>query len=356
MNLLVCFYIGGGYKMNNNNFFINYKKYYMTINIILLLMLSTFVSIGYSALNASFFVTGDLTYEGQTFYRLIANSSKGLDTNIDFSVAPTSSGVYKLSSTNNDKYPVYYYRGSVSNNHVKFAKFCWNIVRTTSTGGVKLIYNGEIASNGSCNNDPIVSTVVNTNFNSDYSSNDSASYVLADGTDSGAKLTVDQWYTFHMTGYTNKLEDTVWCNDKSVYEDNYDYSTGMGTILYGGYGRYYNTKKPTVVCERIEDSYTVTSNSGNKKLKYPAALLTIDEVMMAGEAGYLSRGQKWWIMTPGNGCGGSYGCARMFYFDGTYIDNSDPDASFGLRPSVSLIPGIAISGGNGTSGNPYVVS
>jgi len=61
--------------------------------------------------------------------------------------------------------------------------------------------------------------------------------------------------------------------------------------------------------------------------------------------GYLSRGQKWWIMTPGNGCSGPYGCARMFYFDRTYVDNSDSDASFGLRPSISLIHGIVISGG-----------
>ena len=38
--------------------------------------------------------------------------------------------------------PVYYYKGNVENNNVLFAGFCWKIVRTTETGGVKLIYNG----------------------------------------------------------------------------------------------------------------------------------------------------------------------------------------------------------------------
>ncbi len=80
----------------------------------------------------------------QTLYRLMADSSIGLDTNVDFSKSPTDddSGVYTIASTKDDKYPVHYYRGNIDNNNVLFAGFCWKMVRTTSTGGVKLIYNG----------------------------------------------------------------------------------------------------------------------------------------------------------------------------------------------------------------------
>ncbi len=80
----------------------------------------------------------------QTLYRLMADSSIGLDTNVDFSSAPTdaNSGVYTIASTASDTYPVHYYRGKIKNNNVLFAGFCWKMVRTTSTGGVKLIYNG----------------------------------------------------------------------------------------------------------------------------------------------------------------------------------------------------------------------
>lgn len=52
-------------------------------------------------------------------------------------------GIYIKSDTSEDDYPIYYYRGDVSNNNIIFADKCWKIVRTTDTGGTKLIYNGE---------------------------------------------------------------------------------------------------------------------------------------------------------------------------------------------------------------------
>ncbi len=38
---------------------------------------------------------------------------------------------------------VYYYAGDVDNNNIYFNNYCWKMVRTTETDGVKLIYNGE---------------------------------------------------------------------------------------------------------------------------------------------------------------------------------------------------------------------
>ena len=90
----------------------------------------------------------------QTLYRLMADSSIGLDINVNFNSNPTdaNSGVYTIASTENDEYPVHYYRGNIDNNNVLFAGFCWKMVRTTSTGGVKLIYNGVYDETNKCNN------------------------------------------------------------------------------------------------------------------------------------------------------------------------------------------------------------
>ncbi|MDE5830589.1 MAG: hypothetical protein K2H53_02700, partial [Clostridia bacterium] len=44
---------------------------------------------------------------------------------------------------------IYYYT-SKDHNNVLYAGFCWEIVRTTTTGGVKLIYNGVPDSSGTC--------------------------------------------------------------------------------------------------------------------------------------------------------------------------------------------------------------
>ena len=61
-------------------------------------------------------------------------------------------GLYILPGTENDPYPIYYYRGEIDNNNVVFGGFCWQIVRTTDTGGIKMIYNGLPDIEGSGNN------------------------------------------------------------------------------------------------------------------------------------------------------------------------------------------------------------
>jgi len=48
-------------------------------------------------------------------------------------------GVNKYTENGQD---VYYYRGQIDNNNVVWADKCWKIVRTTYTGGTKMIYNG----------------------------------------------------------------------------------------------------------------------------------------------------------------------------------------------------------------------
>ena len=102
--------------------------------------------------------------EGVELYKKIAKEAVPDDiqsefvtasTGVDFSQISSNTngkGVYTLSSTKNDKYPVYYYRGAVTNNNIKFANFCWKIVRTTEAGGVKLIYNGLPNASGWCSN------------------------------------------------------------------------------------------------------------------------------------------------------------------------------------------------------------
>ena len=74
-------------------------------------------------------------------------------TGIDFSQISSDTngkGLYTLHGTESNTNPIMYYRGAVENNNVKFANFCWKIVRTTETGGVKLIYNGEPNASGQC--------------------------------------------------------------------------------------------------------------------------------------------------------------------------------------------------------------
>lgn len=83
---------------------------------------------------------------------------KNADTETTINFANPSSdtngnGLYVLHGTENNSFPIYYYRGNVNNNNVIFGDYCWQIVRTTDTGGIKMIYNGEVTGNGNtCEN------------------------------------------------------------------------------------------------------------------------------------------------------------------------------------------------------------
>ena len=108
----------------------------------------------------------------QSLYKRVASISKGTDKNFNFIENATDgdSGVYIRNGTENYEYPVYYYRGSVDNNNVFFANMCWKIVRTTSTGGVKLIYNGSAFEPITIPDNEYISTLNDTTYPYSYDS------------------------------------------------------------------------------------------------------------------------------------------------------------------------------------------
>ena len=184
---------------------------------------------------------------------------------------------------------------------------------------------------------------------------------LRNQTDSTIKTTIDNWYSNNMTEYTEYLEDTVWCNDRSIYQLNSwdkDYIGSDGLYFESYENNRYSPYVSDLSCPSQADSFTVSSENGNGKLTYPVALLTADEITLAGSgwsgyssSSYLNTGEYWWSLSP-------------YYFDVNGANElsvrSSGDLYFyivnftrGVRPSVSLAPGILVSRGTGTSENPY---
>ena len=285
-------------------------------------------------------------------------------TTIDFSqtsAASKTNGIYMTKDTDSG-IPVYYYRGNVDN-RVIFANFCWRIVRTTETGGVKLIYDG-VPSNGQCNNTGDNSTIGSSSFNL---SRDNAKYVgymygssIDDETytdESTIKKTIDTWYKTNMTSYTSQLEDTVFCNDRS-------YTTRGSYLDFGAYTRLDRNKTPTLKCQNTRDKFTTSTSNGNGALKYPVGLITADEMAYAGgkfysgsssanSSFYLYTGQTYWSLSP-------YVFDSLNAYEFGFTSSGDlnyvVNTSYGVRPSVSLQPGIAMTGGgSGTAADPFIV-
>ncbi len=308
-------------------------------------------------------LTTEAEIEKILLYDTIKNAAD-TTTQIDFSKTSEqdkTNGIYMTIDTDSGK-PVYYYRGNVDN-RVIFANFCWRIVRTTETGGVKLIYDG-VPSNGQCNNTGSNSTIGSSKFNP---SSDNAKYVgymygssIDDETytdDSTIKKTIDTWYETNMTSYTSQLEDTVFCNDRS-------YTTSGSELYFGARTRLFTNKTPTLKCVQDNDKFTVNTSNGNGALTYPVGLITADEMAYAGgkyysgsadinRSFYLYTSQWFWALSPSY-FNGSHASEFTLTSDG-YLLNNRVDDSNGVRPSVSLQPGIGMTGGSGTSADPFVI-
>ncbi len=271
----------------------------------------------------------------------------------EISSATNGKGVYTLNTTKDEKFPIHYYRGAVTDNNVKFGGFCWKIVRTTETGGIKLIYNGSPDANGQCTNTTGESTQIGTSaFNETDNAKEYVGYMVNNETDSTIKGTIDTWYQANMTEYTKKIEDAVWCNDRSSRVN------GSNNTYFGAYDRALITHQPSLVCINEDDKFTVDAKNGNGLLTYPVALLTVDEIMLAGgivgttnSSYYLYTNKWWWALSPSYF---SNNHANGFYAS-DYLASTNVYVSYGVRPSVSLVPGTKITSGDGSSSSPFVV-
>ena len=406
-----------------------------------------------------------------SFYELMAMGTKGTQTpaELEEAITTSNSGIFTYdaatfgaaSDASND-HPIYYYRGILDSNldgtgstygsngngetwpnYVKLidgttgTATCWRIIRTTGSGGVKMIYNGlyGATTEGSCANALTAARVgtsritptdaaarflslssVGYTYNPSYASASATTetalgLVLGSNTnpesntaDSLIKDYVENtWYDNAIGSYTSILESSAgYCNDRSMYIDGSFDATDVlsesanvlpydenATVQYmtGAYVRNWTiSQKPTLSCPRnIVDLYTVAgASTGNGQLSKPVALITADELTFAGSGGhdhdslviddpgyannpnsYLRSGSSIWTMSPEgrNSNGNDQNKVRWFSFrdrpDGTgpygYIYHSYVTTNYGVRPVISLKPGIAAVSGTGTAVDPWVV-
>ncbi len=128
-------------------------------------------------------------------------------------------GLYMRAGTENDEYPVVYYRGAVNNNNMLFANFCWKIVRTTEKGGVKLIYNGA-PSNGECTN----TTGSNTQIGTTPYSNPSGA-IAAIGYMYGTDYANNQLIQNQMVSMSRTMSSDLSLSTDYYYADSIEYNT-----------------------------------------------------------------------------------------------------------------------------------
>ena len=197
-----------------------------------------------------------------------------------------------------------------------------------------------------------------------YSSN-SLLTAQTNKTDSPIKTKLDNWYKTNMMSYSDKLADETFCSDRSI-------TSGSGylttpTTIYGAFNRLQDNKTPSLKCSQDNDKFKVSNESAN--LNYPVALITADEVAMAGGRTYyngayspnsnyyLYNGKYFWTLSPSSFIS-NYLNADVWHVmpSGSLHPWNSVANSFGVRPVINLKSDILITKGDGSALSPFVIS
>ncbi len=177
--------------------------------------------------------------------------------------------------------------------------------------------------------------------------------------DSVVKTGIDLWYKRYMLDYDEYIEDTIYCNDRSQKngETNGWNPDGGRIIDYMDFKSHYSLSTlVNLSCTNETDKFSTLNNKA--KLTYKVGLATSPELQIIGNALLRKTGQYYWHLTPIYF--GSIGYAIGYYVAPSGSLNSDygnPDVYkyLGVRPTISLIPGIEYSSGDGSMENPYII-
>ena len=178
--------------------------------------------------------------------------------------------------------------------------------------------------------------------------------------DSTLKKEIDNWYENHLISFNDKLEDTVFCNDRTIVDKaGWDPNGGNITQQYLYFNGYSNNNL-SLECKNKNDRFTISKSIGNGNLKYPIGVITSSEMRLAGE--FINTNVIYTTMSPGYlheyiDIGGELPPEETFCPKGVCViyrrGYGSKDA--GSRPVISLKPSIKITGGDGSYVSPYIV-
>ena len=297
-----------------------------------------------------------------------------------------------LASTEDDYGTSYYFRGAVTNNYVEFANKCWRIVRISGDSSVKLILHNDNTTGvanpcSSVNNSSDAAfarysgTTYTSAFNENYDDNAYIGFMYGTAGSSDYKSThaninkstiltnIETWYNNNLKKYENVIDNTVWCNDKTnVTDTSFDpWSMTPNGLGYAKNVTFYRTTQRLISTSGSAGGTgpSLKCNGELNKISSKIGLITADELAFVGYAFYIDNlstylqenaiNTWWWSLSPYQFNDGYAGASGIF---GDYgiMQYSFVSDTMGVRPSISIVSSATISGGSGTSEDPYVIN
>ena len=367
--------------------------------------------------------------ENSLAYKIMNNSSAVLFKNVLLDLIPLSNketdlqgNIVTLSDTlgeassNNKLYytnysengrRIFFYKGdNTLGNNVLFGGYCWKIIRTTETAGVRMIYNG-VPTNGACTNATgdaatIGNSVFNTNANYNsyvgymYGTPNSSTYAEEHKNinNSTIKTMLENWYVTNLLQYNDYIEDTTFCNSKIIVDYSLSLLPNTKNYTTDGFGNSATsyTYKADFSCSLSNDNFSVK----NRNNKYPIGLLEyseanivgIDYIISDGNSGtgggsmlqgsffdkisdlkierlssneisaqttdsYLSNSGEYWTMTPHDFYDNVASVISIF---NSMYKFEPVNTSLGVRPVIALKSNVVVLSGDGSLSSPYKIT
>ena len=169
-------------------------------------------------------------------------------------------------------------------------------------------------------------------------------------TNSTIKNAVDAWYERYLLNYTDYLEDTIFCNNRSILSFG-GWDPNGGSVLSHLYFKESDVTSD-LSCANITDQFSTQNEKA--KLTYPVGLMTSPEMNLLGNNDLRVTRKSYWLASPSSF---DYHDAyeRNVNWMGKLYSNYVRYAD-GVRPAVSLKRGTEYSSGNGSMESPYVVA
>jgi hypothetical protein len=353
--------------------------------------------------------SNDPTTSRSLVAKLKAGSSISTQDGINDYIADDDEGLYAIP----DDYGMsYIYRGNVTNNYVRLGSTYWRVIRINGDGSIRLIYNGaEATGNGaSCSWCSINTGMFSTQYQHYHMDNATVPYLrlypaysvnnlrnLNYSTPSNIMSVLYNYYANNLLTYDRLISDsTTFCNSVSYgeCEDGEGNPILCGTdngpvksrsSMYYGKIAYFDTP-PSGLDLRCDAAADIFSKNFNSKkyydtslrnsdfpawtmLEYPIGTITDVEYILAGHmerymdnystntSTYLDSNLDYWTISPYFSGGTNHFEVYMWYVESTgELANTTLNESLGIRPVISLAPGVRIttvSGQDGSITHPY---
>ena len=174
---------------------------------------------------------------------------------------------------------------------------------------------------------------------------------LSTAKDSHVKGAIDWWYEQKLknTVYESYLDDTVFCNDRTIAEyGGWRENGGQELFFNAGLDNYY------LKCPQKKDAFTKNDTVyGNGDLEYPVGLLTVAESSLLGNFTVQKTGEAYWLSSPSQFT--NTPARVMAVSDGDWTVYTRVEEIMGIRPAISLKANTVFVSGDGSSTNPFIL-